>query len=248
MLFDLLYVIIGFSSMLMLASIILIYYRYWITTFERKYFKLFRYYPSYFTIYSKNKFDYYYDNEKISYDKNENTNIVVNIDGYSKQNCCSFYYSIYCSICCLSNYICCRNAKSKFSDLFNYQDVMSKNFKDKNVFNLIEHYKNKLDKLLSETKSNEWKLNEITNSQETKDNIIDIISHEREELESRLETEPLNILKDLSDIYKKEKITRKMTNDLENKIKIFTDINTYNKREIYICREKINELYKYIAM
>jgi hypothetical protein len=125
---------------------------------------------------------------------------------------------------------------------------MSKNFKDKNVFNLIEHYKNKLDKLLSETKSNEWKLNEITNSQETKDNIIDIISHEREELESRLETEPLNILKDLSDIYKKEKITRKMTNDLENKIKIFTDINTYNKREIYICREKINELYKYIAM
>jgi hypothetical protein len=253
---ELLYTIIAIFSILILVSLGLIYYRYKITKFERKYFKLFGYYPSYFIIQS-NEFNNMYSyktrqqilnyEEKVNYDKDENCNLVLEID--CDNDCCNSCCDFGTSVCCISSCVCCKeNSPSVVSNLFNYKHVMSTNFTDNQVLNLIENYKQKLNNLVLETQKNEWTINEISDKLENKDDIMDIINQDKEELESKLETDPLNTLKDLANVYKREKMNRTMTCDLEKKINILVNVNIGNKREIYIYREKINELYKYTAM
>ena len=226
------------------------YYRHRITKFERKYFELFGYYPSYFIIntsylrkrYRRNIDDVLLFETKILYDKNENLNLIINLDVHRNDDWCVNICNLCCKTCC----ICCRT-KMGISDLFNTGDIMSTNFKDENIFNLIEEYKQKLNKLLIKTKDNDWKINETASSLQNKNEIIDLIIQDRLELEEQLESEPLVVIKELSGAYKKEKLNKKVINELTQKHVVLLDENNRNKREIYICREKINELYKYCA-
>lgn len=253
---ELLYTIIAIFGILILVSLGLIYYRYKITKFERKYFNLFGYYPSYFIIQS-NGFNNMYAyktrqqilncEQKVNYDKDENCNLVLEMD--FENDCCDSCCDFGTSVCCISSCVCCKgNSPSVVSNLFNYKHVMSTNFTDNQLLNLVENYKQKLNNLVLETQKNEWNINEISDKLGNKDDIMDIITHDKEELESKLETDPLNTLKDLANVYKREKMNRIMTDDLEKKINILVNVNISNKREIYIYREKINELYKYAAM
>ena len=214
---------------------------------------IFFYYPSYFII-NNNNLHIYGDTrrilsleKKISYDKDENINLIMDINESKYDECGDLCCKIYCALCCVSNCICCRAENSGISSLFISKEVMSTNFKDENIFNLIEQYKKKLDKLLINVKNNEWKINEINVSLENKDEIIDVITVNKTELEEKLETEPLSIIKELSIVYEKEKMNKQMLKNLEKQHALLLDENTTNRRDIYICREKINELYKYYA-
>jgi len=229
------------------------YYRYKITKFERNYYKIFGYYPSYFIInntYLRTEYfrlgDILSFKTKISYDKDENINLIMNRDEYNGE-CWENAGELCCQFCCVSSCICCRMNNIGISDLFNTKDVMSTNFKESDVFNLIEKYKQKLERLLVKTKDNEWKINETTSSLEEKNEIIDVIMRNRLELEEQLESEPLVVIKALSGAYEKEKLNKKTINELTQKHSVLLEENKKNKREIYICREKINELYKYCA-
>jgi hypothetical protein len=233
-------------------------YRYQITKFEREYFKVFGYYPPYFVINSRALGRDYYRLQdkilnyevKISYDKDETCNLISEIDCRDckeSMECCTPLCDVCPAICCISCCVICKQ-KSRISNIFNHRHVMSTNFKNRDVFILVGKYKIILDNLISETKEKEWQMNEINNGLENRDDNIDIINKDKKELESKLESEPLNVLRDLANVYKKEKMNKQLAVDMENKIKELNETIIANRLEIYICREKINELYKYAAM
>jgi len=241
MFYELLYFTFCTMTIFFIISIILMYYRHRITKFERKYFELFGYYPSYFIIHSNNLWKYGNISDilsfqkKISYTKDENINLIINTHNYF-DNCCN----LYCEVCCISSFICCRYDNiCVLSDLFKKEDVMSTNFKNEDIFNLIEQYKKKLNNLLKKAKEDEWQFNENNILLEDNKEIIDVVVHIKNELEENIETESPFIKNELSKVHEIEKL-KKQNEKLQGTI-------IKNRREIHICREKINELYKYSA-